>query len=97
MEKPFLAIMKTEPDGRVAKFLDFEIEADALAHVEAFKDTYPDAFVVNHVGDILDLVCDKVAKTVEVVARPVPVILPSANELRLQDIEARLAALEAKG
>lgn len=42
----YTAIMKVGSDGRVAKFLDFETQVEADAHVAEFAGTYPDAVTV---------------------------------------------------
>lgn len=44
---PYTAIMATEPDGRVAIMADFPTRAEADAHVDKFKASWPDAFVVD--------------------------------------------------
>lgn len=46
----YLAIMRVEAE-RVAKYAEFETAEEAAAHVEAFAETYPDAFVAEKPSD----------------------------------------------
>lgn len=41
----FIAVVDWTPDNRIAKYQDFEAEAEALEHVEGVKEKYPKAFV----------------------------------------------------
>lgn len=42
--KSFVAIMNVTPEGRVAKYADFETEQEAIDHVDQFSDEWPNAF-----------------------------------------------------
>ncbi len=68
----FLAIMSATPDNRVAKYQNFQTEAEAGAHVLAFVADFPTAFVVPQIG-VPDSHwrIDMVAKTV-VIDPPTP-------------------------
>lgn len=50
----FYAIMETTKSGRVAKFAKFDTEAEAESHVDRFSDRYPDAQVVEDLGEPID-------------------------------------------
>lgn len=91
----FVAVMKTEPDGRVAKYQDFDTEADALAHVDKFKDRFPGAFVTqDRAENILDW---KVSgKSVGIEMRPPDPPQPEPMDFRneIMALKARLEAVE---
>lgn len=42
----WLAIMRVEPDGRVAKYAEFDTDLEALAHVTDHGQRFANAFVV---------------------------------------------------
>jgi len=58
--------MKLADDNRVAKYIDFDTQTEADAHIEKNKSSYPDAFVVTDepARDPTDWVCDPSSKTI---------------------------------
>ncbi len=48
--KDFIAIVATTPDGRIAKYQDFDTLEATEAHVQFVATTYPDAFAVANPG-----------------------------------------------
>ena len=73
----FIAIMATEPGGRVAKFRTFPTQPEAEAHVARFIGKFPDAFVVAEpAGPWSHWLIDVAMKTVTI---DVPPALTSGN------------------
>ena len=69
----FLAIVKISATNRIEKYQEYADAANADAHVLRVKSAFPDAYAVeNPGGNIADLLCDKVAKTVTVS----PIVIP---------------------
>ncbi len=69
----FVAIMKADPDNRVAKRADFHEEVDASAHVASFIDRFPDAFVIATPSEPeAHWLLDMAAKTIAIVPPPPP-------------------------
>jgi len=64
----FISIMRVTPSNGVGKYMQFETEAEADAHIAKFLDSFPDAYVAPHPGPsgLSFWVCDPVAKTVTV-------------------------------
>lgn len=50
----WIAVVDQTPDGRVAKFLNFDREADARAHVARVSERFPAAFAAEITGGVLD-------------------------------------------
>ena len=69
----FVAIMAATPENRVAKYMDFVTEPEAVAHIARFTGPYPDAFVVSEpAGPISHWLVDMVAKTLVISPPPPP-------------------------
>ena len=66
MPDRFTCIMKLADDNRVAKYIDFDTQAEADAHIAKYSSGYPDAFVVTDepARDPTDWVCDPSSKTI---------------------------------
>ena len=109
--KNFIAIMNWNSSNRVAKFQDFDVEADAVNHVSSHTGEYPEAFVVPTPSDsFMSWLVDPVAKQVMV---DFPVVTPPTLEERMDaafpqtdsaraifnaffNMENRIRALESK-
>ena len=69
----FLAIVKISATNRIDTYQEYADAANADAHVLRVKSAFPDAYAVeNPGGNIADLLCDKVAKTVTIS----PIVIP---------------------
>lgn len=69
----YLAIVAWTATFRLAKYQDYETEAEAVAHVARVVDKFPDAFVVPHPGGgPSKWLIDPVAKTLSVDPLPPP-------------------------
>ena len=80
--KGFLAIMDWDGGNRVAKYQDFDVEAEALAHVTAHLSKYHNAFVIAKPNDsFTSWLVDPVANTLSV---DFPVIIPSTDAERIE-------------
>lgn len=68
----FIAVMAWTPENRVAKYLDFDTEVKAAAHVERHKTRWPNAFVAPNPGvEFASWLIDSDAKTIAISA-PLP-------------------------
>ncbi len=100
----FIAILKTTPDGRVAKYQDFLTEAEADAHVVAFLGNYPDAFTISEPTEPFShwrismgaktLVIDPPILTLESVATGAQMIDEAKSRNKLDVITAALTSSE---
>ena len=80
----FVAIMSATPDNRVAKFQNFQTEAEADAHVALFADRFPDAFVVSEPAEPDGhWLIDMALKTLTIDPPPQPV--PTATGAQMID------------
>jgi hypothetical protein len=64
--KNFIVVVKTTPDNRIGKYLDFDTQADADAHLAKVLPKYPQAFVVEQIENVgfTHTTVDVVAKTI---------------------------------
>lgn len=73
--KPWLAVMAWTAAGRIAKYQDFDTEAEAQAFVAANAERYPKAFVApNPGGSFGDWLIDGDARTAANEPPPPPVV-----------------------
>ena len=90
----FIAIMATEPGGRVAKFRTFPTQPEAEAHVARFIGKFPDAFVVAEpAGPWSHWLIDVAVKTVTIDVPPPPPPPPESPErLAIRALAAEIDA-----
>jgi hypothetical protein len=70
----WIAVVDVTQDGRIAKFQEYETEADAAAHVDRVLPQYPDAFVVQRpAGDGKQPLFWKLDKSAKTAVVDVPV------------------------
>ena len=64
--KNFIVVVKTTPDNRIGKYLDFDTQADADAHLAKVLPKFPQAFVVEQIDNVgfTHTTVDVVAKTI---------------------------------
>ena len=89
----YLAIVKVNSANRIEKYQEYADAVNASAHVLRVRSAFPDAYSVPHPGgNIADLLCDKVAKTVTVSPVAIPPETPAEASARKDAlIEQRLA------
>ena len=77
----WIAVVKQDNEGRITKFLDFETEEEALAHVAKVSDAFPDAFASEApAGGIRDFRAERGG----LVSDPIVDVLPTAHEKRVK-------------
>lgn len=83
----YLAILSLDADGMIEKYQDFPTMAEATAHVETFKEAYPDAFAISLQDSVHELSVAVNAQTKEVTQRgpkqPVAIESKVARALRI--------------
>lgn len=92
MRYTHVAVMQVDGSGRIAKRADFASKAEADAHVEKFRDKFPDAFVT----PILETpeshwMIDAAKKKITVVPPP-----PTPPEPEPMDFRAEINALKGR-
>lgn len=94
----FVAIMDTDANGRVAKYQEFPDLAAAEAHVDKFRDRYPQAFAAPMPAENFgDWKVNPAAKRISIEMRPPE--QPRAEgglSAQMKALAARVAALESK-
>ena len=64
--KNFIVVVRTTPDNKIGKYLDFDTQEDADAHLAKVLPEYPQAFVVEQIENVgfTHTTVDVVAKTI---------------------------------
>ena len=64
--KNFIVVVKITPDNRIGKYLDFDTQEDADAHLAKVLPKFPQAFVVEQIDNVgfTHTTVDVVAKTI---------------------------------
>ncbi len=71
--KAFLAIVRWEPDNRGVKYIDFDTQAEADAHIAAVASRFPLGFVAPYPGGVSeDWLVDPATNTVSMTPLPAP-------------------------
>jgi hypothetical protein len=64
--KNFIVVVKTTPDNKIGKYLDFDTQEEADAHLAKVLPKFPQAFVVEQIENVgfTHTTVDAVAKTI---------------------------------